>query len=133
LTDNIIYNGQLAVPVLTMHTTADGLVPVEDERAYAKVANEAMDGGMLRRTFVHRAGHCEFSPAEMIVAMETLQVRLATGKWKNLSVAGLNAEAAALGPEFNIIDDNGTVVPAAPAFLDYQPLQFLRLYDTFTQ
>jgi pimeloyl-ACP methyl ester carboxylesterase len=133
LSENIIYNGQLTIPVLTMHTTGDGLVPVEDERAYAKVVDEANDGPWLRRTFVHRAGHCEFSPAETIAAMQTLQLRLATGKWKDLSITDLNAEAAALGPNFNIIDDNGTIVPAAPSFLDYQPLQFLRLFDAFTQ
>jgi pimeloyl-ACP methyl ester carboxylesterase len=133
LSDNIIYNGQLSIPVLTMHTTGDGLVPVENERAYAKVVNEAKDGTLLRRTFVHRAGHCAFSPAETITAMQTLQLRLASGKWKDLAVSELNDEAAALGPEFNVIDDNGTVVAAAPAFLEFQPLAFLRLFDAFTQ
>lgn len=132
LTDNIIYDGQLTVPVLTLHTTGDGLVPVEDERAYRKVVNEAKDGALLKETFVHRAGHCEFSPAEMITAFQTLGLRLTTGKWKGLSASQMNSEAAALGPLFNIIDANNTLVPAAPAFLSYQPLQFLRVYDAFT-
>ncbi|HSZ63945.1 MAG TPA: hypothetical protein VK828_19255 [Terriglobales bacterium] len=133
LSQNIIYNGQLSIPVLTMHTTGDGLVPVENERAYQKVVNEANDGGWLRKTFVHRAGHCAFSPAETITAMQTLQLRLATGKWQDLTPSDMNNEAAGLGSEFNIIDDNGTIVPAAPAFEQYRPLQFLRIYDTFSQ
>jgi hypothetical protein len=108
-------------------------VPVENERAYQKVVNEANAGGWLRKTFVHRAGHCAFSPAETITAMQTLQLRLATGKWQDLSATEMNNEAAALGSEFNIIDDNGTVVPATPAFEQYRPLQFLRIYDAFTQ
>ncbi|MFY9905321.1 MAG: prolyl oligopeptidase family serine peptidase [Terriglobales bacterium] len=133
LSDNIIYDGQINIPVLTMHTTGDGLVPVENERAYAKVVNEANNGGWLRKTFVHRAGHCAFSPAETITAMQTLQLRLATGKWEDLTPSDMNNEAAALGSEFNIIDDNGTVVPAAPAFEQFRPLQFLRIYDAFSQ
>jgi pimeloyl-ACP methyl ester carboxylesterase len=132
LSDNIIYNGQLSIPVLTLHTTGDGLVPVEDEKAYMKVVHEANDTAFLRQTFVHRAGHCEFSPAEMITALQTLDLRVMTGKWKSLGVSQLNSEASALGPVFNVIDANGKIVPAAPAFLQYQPRQFLRLYDAFT-
>lgn len=132
LSNNIIYNGQLTVPVLTLHTTGDGLVPVEDERAYKKVVHEANDRAMLRETFVHRAGHCEFSPAEMITALQTLDLRVTTGKWRNLTVSALNSEAAALGPTYNVIDVNSTFVPTPPAFLNYQPLQFLRLFDAFT-
>jgi pimeloyl-ACP methyl ester carboxylesterase len=132
LSNNITYNGQLTVPVLTLHTTADGLVPVEDENAYAKVVHEANDGAMLRETFVHRAGHCEFSPAEMIIALQALELRVTTGKWKKLAVSDLNNKAAALGPTYNFIYANGTLVPTPPAFLNYQPLQFLRLYDAFT-
>ena len=36
---------------------------------------------LLRRTFVARAGHCTFTPAETIAAVETLLARLETGKW----------------------------------------------------
>ena len=132
LSNNIIYNGQLPFPVLTMHTTGDGLVPVEDERAYKTVVREATDITLLRQTFVHRAGHCEFSPAETITALQTLEVRLAKVKWKDLTPTDLNNEATALGPAFNVIDDNGSIVAADPAFFSYQPLQFLRIYDAFT-
>jgi pimeloyl-ACP methyl ester carboxylesterase len=133
LSDNIIYNGQLTVPVLTLHTTGDGVVSVEEERAYAKVVHEADDSKLLVERFVHRAGHCEFSPAEMITAEQMMERRLATGKWEGLGISHLNNEAAALGPEFNIIDVNNAPYSAAPAFMEFQPLQFLRLYDAFTK
>ena len=133
LSDNIIYNGELTIPVLTLHTTGDGLVPVEDERAYKKVVHEANDSTQLRQTFVHRAGHCEFTPAETIAALQTLEFRLATGRWRDLTISDLNSEAAALGPEFNVIDANGSLVPAPPAFLKFEPRQFLRLFDAFTE
>jgi pimeloyl-ACP methyl ester carboxylesterase len=133
LSDNIIYNGQLTIPVLTLHTTGDGLVPVENERAYKRVVSEANDSNLLRETFVHRAGHCEFTPAETITALQTLGLRLAAGRWKDLTVADLNGEAAALGPEFNVISVNGSLVPTPPAYLKFEPRQFLRIFDAFTQ
>ncbi len=133
LSDNIIYNGQLTVPVLTLHTTGDGVVNVEQERAYRRVVREANNSLLLRERFIHRAGHCEFSPAEMITAEQTLELRLATGKWQGLGITQLNAEAAALGPAFNIIAVDNQPYPAPPAFMSYEPLQFLRLFDAFTQ
>lgn len=133
LSNNITYNGQLTIPVLTLHTTGDGLVPVEDERAYKRVVSEANDSKLWRETFVHRAGHCEFTPAETITAVQTLELRLETGHWKDLTVGDLNGEAAALGPAFNVIDVNGSLVPTPPAFLKFDPRQFLRIFDAFTQ
>ena len=133
LSDNVAFDGQLTVPVLSLHTTGDGVVSVEQERAYAKVVHEANDSRLLRDRFIHRAGHCEFSPAEMITAEQTLELRLATGKWEGLGISLLNEEAGALGPEFNVIDVGGNPYPAAPAFMGEQPLQFLRIYDAFTQ
>jgi len=133
LTNNVIFNGQVSVPVLTLHTTGDGVVDVEQERAYRRVVDEAGNTALLREKFIHRAGHCEFSPAEMIVAEQTLERRVLTGVWSGLGVSQLNSEATALGAEFNVIDVNGAAYPAAPAFMDYEPLQFLRLFDAFTQ
>ncbi|MBZ5664517.1 MAG: alpha/beta hydrolase [Acidobacteriia bacterium] len=132
LSDNIIFTGQLSVPVLTLHTTADGLVPAEDEKAYSVVVHKAGDNALLRETFIHRAGHCEFTPAEQIAAFQTLDLRLRSGKWQSLAASQLNAEATALGPVYNFLDINGTFVPTAAQFLTYQPLRFLRVYDAFT-
>jgi pimeloyl-ACP methyl ester carboxylesterase len=133
LTDNIIFDGQIGVPVLSMHTTGDGLVPVEDERAYSTVVREAGDSTLAKETFIHRAGHCEFTSAETIVAFQNLQERVNTGKWQGLSSTELNMEADALGDFYNVLDVNGTFVVTAPEFLTYSPLQFLRTYDAFTQ
>lgn len=132
LSDNIIYNGQLPFPVLTLHTTGDGLVPVENESAYRRVVDEAHDGPMLRRRFVHRAGHCEFTPAETIAALQALDLRLTTGEWKDLTVPDLNNDAALLGSGLNVLDVGGSLLPTPPAFLNFKPLPFLRIYDAFT-
>lgn len=121
LEQNIIFNGDIDFPVLTLHTTGDGLVSNQNESAYKDVVDEDGHGGLLRRTFVHRAGHCTFTPAETVTALGNLIQRLDTGVWPDLDPSILNAEAAALGP-LNI---------APPAFLHFQPAPFLRPFDAF--
>ena len=133
LSQYIIYNGQLPFPVLTLHTVGDGLVPVEDESAYRRVVGEAHDSPMLRQVFVHRAGHCAFTPAETITALETLDLRLTTGKWQDLKAHDLNHEADLLGSGYNVYINGGSLVPTPPAFLKFEPLPFLRIYDAFAQ
>jgi hypothetical protein len=123
LEQNIIFNGQIHIPVLTMHTTGDGLVVVENERAYKNVVDEAGNQQFLRQTFVHRAGHCTFTPAETVTAAVRLIERLDTGKWPQLDDDVLNAEAAALGP-LNV---------APPAFIDFHPARYLRPFDALDE
>ena len=122
---NIIFNGDIHIPVLTLHTTGDGLVVVENESAYRQVVREDGNQALLRRTFVSRAGHCTFTPAETIAAVQVLIDRLDTGKWRNLDPAALNAAAAELGP-LNTFG-GGSVVPSA--FVDFHPAQYLRPFD----
>lgn len=130
---NIIFNGQIDIPVLTMHTKGDGLVVVENESAYKDVVDRVDDNSrLLRQTFVDRAGHCAFTPAETIAAAETLLQRLETGHWPSIEANLLNGDAAALGPDFNIFVVGGVIVPVPPAFIDFTPAPYLRPFDTFT-
>ena len=129
LTRNIVFNGDISVPVLTMHTTGDGLVVPENEQAYQAAVDRAGRGALLRQIFVARAGHCAFTPAETITAVQTLENRMSTGRWHVPSPAGLNAEATALGPQDNIYSVGGIVYPTAPAFTSYTPARYLRPYD----
>lgn len=117
----ISFNGDLDMPVLTMHTTGDGLVVNQDEQAYASVVRSHGDASLLRQVFVHRAGHCAFTPAETLTAFQTLIQRLNTGRWDDSTDPGLmNREATALGPAFN---------PAPPAFINFKPTVYLRPFD----
>jgi pimeloyl-ACP methyl ester carboxylesterase len=131
LARNIAFTGRLRVPVLTMHTTGDGLVVPENEQAYRSAVDRAGDGSLLQQIFVDRAGHCAFTPAETITAVQVLIRRLDTGRW-NLSAldpASLNAQAAALGAQYNIFASGSSVVPTAAAFLRYRPAPYLRPFD----
>ena len=113
----IIFNGQIEQPVLTVHTTGDGLVLNQDEQAYASVVRDAGNQDLLRQTFVHRAGHCTFTPSEVVGAFTTLVKRLDTGHWGDTtSPAEMNTSAAStgLGPS---------------AFIQFKPSVFPRPFD----
>jgi pimeloyl-ACP methyl ester carboxylesterase len=128
LAKNIAFNGHISIPVLAMHTTGDGLVVPENEQAYRSVVRRAGNQPLLRQIFVHRAGHCAFTPAETITAARALLHRLGAGSWtgEGLRPAALNAKAAALGAKFNIFSVNGQIVPVPPAFITFHPAPYLR-------
>jgi pimeloyl-ACP methyl ester carboxylesterase len=127
----ISFDGRLPVPVLSMHTTGDGLVVPENEQAYAAVVARDGDSRLLRQVFVNRAGHCAFTPAETITAVQSLVNRLNTGHWNDgaLRPAAMNASAAALGPGDNIFTSGSSIVAVASQFTRYQPTPYLRPYD----
>jgi pimeloyl-ACP methyl ester carboxylesterase len=127
LEHNISFDGRLNIPVLTMHTTGDGLVVPENEQAYRSVVRRAGDQSLLRQIFVHRAGHCAFTPAETITAVRVLLRRLATGHWNAAALrpASLNSAAIKLGPNYNVFETT-KLVPAGPRFVRYSPPVFLR-------
>ena len=120
LDKNISFDGKLAVPVLTAHTTADGLVIPQDESAYAEVVAKAGTQDLLRQVFVHRAGHCAFTNAEVIVLVKALVKRLDSGVWDGaaLKPSALNAAAASLGASYNSL---AGFLPMASAFTSFDP------------
>jgi pimeloyl-ACP methyl ester carboxylesterase len=140
LSQNIIFNGQISVPVLTLHTTDDDVVSVEHEQAYADVVAKASNSPLLRQIFVHRGGHCNFTEAEAIAALQMLVQRLDTGTWPELNPEDLKTVAKKLGAWYNVLFfcflcsefAPPVGVPMAPAFVDYSPAPFLRPYDAFT-
>jgi pimeloyl-ACP methyl ester carboxylesterase len=128
LAKNISFNGKLTIPVLSMHTTGDGLVIPQNEQAYANVVRGAGRAFLLRQVFVDRAGHCTFTPAETITAAQDLLHRMQTGRWQDseLTPDSMNSAATALGPNFNIFSSGG---PVDPAFTAFQPTQYPRPFD----
>jgi pimeloyl-ACP methyl ester carboxylesterase len=126
LSKYITFDGDLDIPVLTMHTTGDGLVVNENEQTYATATRTAGDSPLLRQIFVNRAGHCTFTPAENLVALQTLIRRLDTGKWDDTTDSALlNREATALGPGLNVLLVQ-SLPPQPSAFIHYEPAPFLR-------
>ena len=79
---------------------------------------------MLRQTFIHRAGHCAFTEAETVAALQVLLERLDTGQWDEsaLQPAALNAAALAQGDLENVFF--GAATP--PAFVAFTPAPYPR-------
>lgn len=116
------FNGDLTIPVLTMHTTGDGLAVNQDEQAYASLASVKGKSAMLRQIFVHRADHCSFTPAEILAGVQTLIDRVNTGTWGNTTDPTLMIKKAATFGSF--------LSPQPPSFLNFTPTSFLRPFDT---
>lgn len=108
-----IWTGALTMPVLTMNGIGDQISPVAGQAAYQQAVERAGKGELLRQVYTNTAGHCGFSAAETVTAVEALRERVASGRWGDLDAEGLNAAAQAL--------DLG---PAR--FQQYTPAAFLR-------
>jgi hypothetical protein len=130
LARNITFDGNLKVPVLSVHTTGDGLVIPQNEQAYADVVRAAHRDSLLRQLFVHRAGHCAFTTAEIVAALHILVRRIDTGRWDDaaLEPAPLNAQATLQGAAANQIF--GVALP--PAYETYTPSGFPRPFPRGT-
>jgi hypothetical protein len=119
---NAALTGRLSRPVLTLRNVSDGALPSSNDRAYADAVAVAARSRFLRQTFVDRAGHCTFTPAEVIAAFDALDARIAGGVWPSTSPEALAAAAAALGDELN----QGGGFPVPPAFVTHEPRPFPR-------
>lgn len=102
----------LAVPLLDIHTTADDLVPAEQETRFAARVRASGDAPQLRQAYVDRTGHCAFTVAETVAALHALEHRVNTGHWGAAATAGA-LQTAAL--QLNL--DGAAYVPYRPANL----------------
>jgi hypothetical protein len=127
---SIAYNGDITVPVLTLHTTGDDAINVQHEEAYAAVIREEGNNSLLCARFVHRSGHLNLTQGELLVALEAVIHRIDSGEWEGTQPADLNAAASRLGPKFSVLIAPYPPGPTArPAFIKYKPATFLRRYD----
>jgi hypothetical protein len=121
--------GHLRVPVLTLHTIGDGEAPVENEQAYTQLTQLAGSAALVRQLYIRRAGHCTFTAAERIIALQTLEQRIRTNHWSTLDPATLNHAATTLGPQVNVVTEipyTNSNYPQTPAFTRYRPNPYLR-------
>lgn len=107
---NFVPGGRLKRPVLSIHTTGDGATMVTYQDAYARTVRSAGAAPMLAQAYVRAPGHCTFTAAETIAAVDAIDRRIATGKW-DVSPAALNRLAAGLGES---------------RYVAYRPATFLR-------
>ncbi|MGH3878013.1 MAG: alpha/beta hydrolase family protein [Actinophytocola sp.] len=117
LARNLSFTGRLPIPLLTIHTTGDALVPVQVERAYADAVHESGRDRLLRQAFVHRGGHCSFTTGEMLAGLRALEQRIDSRHWPSTGPYALNQSAEQLDPA------------ADHAYLTYRPAPYPRPFD----
>ncbi len=72
--------GKLNVPVITMHTVADPIVPAWHERLYREKAFSQSPRGYYNNLFVLRYGHCNFTSDEVLDAFTKLVIKVKATK-----------------------------------------------------
>jgi pimeloyl-ACP methyl ester carboxylesterase len=71
--------GALTKPVITMHTTADGLAEIDNEGFYHDAVASWGCSQNLAQAFVSGVGHCAFTPAQILTALSAMETWLDTG------------------------------------------------------
>lgn len=59
------FDGDLQVPVITLHNMEDGVVPVSSESAYAQTVSAAGKSSLLYQAYTTSTGHCNFTPEQL--------------------------------------------------------------------
>jgi pimeloyl-ACP methyl ester carboxylesterase len=128
---NYAPSGDLTRPVLALHTIGDGMTTPMMESAYREYVHTSGKDSFFRSSFTRRAGHCQFTAAEQIAALQTLEERIDGGTW-NATPEALNRRASALGLDGQIDYAGGRkgadAISAKPSalFVSFEPAAFLR-------
>jgi hypothetical protein len=109
--------GELQVPLLATHTLVDLLAPVEYQEEYAETVRQAGSNSLFRQAFVDREGHCNFTVAENIASIESMDQRLETGSWGDV------AKTSVLQHSAESLDLDGA------AFVEFRPDEFINDRD----
>lgn len=72
--------GNLQIPLLTMHTTGDGQVPINQAQILRQRVDAAGRGDLLVQRVIEDPGHCGFSTGEDEAAIEALVTWVQTGR-----------------------------------------------------
>jgi hypothetical protein len=94
-----VNTGQLQVPELDVHTVSDQLAPVPFEATYAQRVALAGSAPLLRQVYANAIGHCNFTDADMVAAIDAMSDVVARHHWTSgVTVTSLNDAANALDP-----------------------------------
>jgi hypothetical protein len=94
-----VNTGRLQVPELDVHTVSDQLAPVPFEATYAQRVALAGSAPLLRQVYANAIGHCNFTDADMVAAIDAMSNVVAQHHWTSgVTVTALNDAANALDP-----------------------------------
>lgn len=72
------YTGKIERPVLTLHTTVDGLVTVDNEFLYRETVQSAGREAFLLQMYTESVGHCTFTPEQLVSSVKAMESWLST-------------------------------------------------------
>jgi pimeloyl-ACP methyl ester carboxylesterase len=94
-----VNTGRLQVPELDVHTVSDQLAPTPFEATYAQRVALAGSSPLLRQVYANAIGHCNFTDADMVAAIDAMNNVVAARHWTpGVTVTALNHAANALDP-----------------------------------
>ncbi len=80
LAQNFDPSGDLARPVISLHADRDGLVPAYQETVLRQTVETAGREQKLLQVFTSAAGHCTFTPAQLLKTVNAMDSWLDTGR-----------------------------------------------------
>lgn len=73
-------NGEISVPVLTLHTLGDFYVPFRHEQLYNRAVAQNGQSGLLVQRAIRAPGHCDFAAPELVEGFNDLVAWQKTGQ-----------------------------------------------------
>jgi len=125
------FTGDLRVPAITVHTIADESTPAQLEEEYRAKVRSAGRVDLLRQLFVKRGAHCNFTTAEIAVALRVLLTRINTGRWGAADeLPALNALTSKFGSRYwapiRVQLVGGPTPGSYPSFVPFDSIGLLR-------
>jgi len=71
--------GRLRVPTLTIHTVGDGLATPANARVLRENLKQARDSSLLHQAYTNDTGHCSFTSAQFLQAIQAMERWVITG------------------------------------------------------
>lgn len=105
------HTGIIGVPMLHISAIGDGGTPAANMSAYEDMVHWAGRNSLYRQAFIDAAGHCRFNEAEMAAAVATMERRIDTGRWGNITSP---SEMNAVGRSFELGEPR-FIRPGVPA------------------
>ena len=73
------FTGKIRRPVLALHTKYDSVTPVSSESEYRETVTEAGYALNLVQVYTDGAGHCTFTPEQILASIVAMETWLDTG------------------------------------------------------
>lgn len=134
------YSGELRGPVVNLENIGDQVDPESCKYAYRATLAKKGNEDLLRVLWVRSSGHCNFTNAEYMTALNALMYRVRSGVWGDVSPEALNLSAKKLslpvvpGVKMGIKPREETAAEAEAnakesKFFDYAPAKALHAWD----